>query len=163
MAAYASRDCTDKFGHPFLVEACGIERRAELIEMYEAFSPKGIAQGLPPRDDVQRLSWIEKLLDCGKNFLVSQDGTVIGHAALFPDFDRLDAEYVIFVDQRYRNRGMGSELTALAVETARNLGIENIWLTVEATNLRAIRVYKKVGFRFCDEYGSERTMILGFL
>jgi RimJ/RimL family protein N-acetyltransferase len=163
MTAYKSRNCTDKFGHPIVVEECGRERHDELIEMYNAFSPKAIAQGLPPRDDAQRLAWIEQLLDCGRNFLVSQDGTVVGHAALFPDFDRLDAEYVIFIDQRYRNRGMGSELTSLAVETARDLGIQNIWLTVEATNLRAIRVYKKVGFKFCDEYGSERTMILGFL
>lgn len=163
MTAYTSRVCSDKFGHPFLVEECGRERRDELVAMYNAFSPKAIAQGLPPRDDAQRLAWIEQLLDCGRNFLVSQDGIVVGHAALFPDFQRLDAEYVIFIDHTHRNRGLGSELTALAVETARLLGIETIWLTVEATNLRAIRVYKKVGFKFCDEYGSERTMILGFL
>ena len=152
--------CTDKFGWPFAIEECGKERREEIIEMYEIFSPKPIAQGLPPLDDAERLAWIDKLLVCGRNFLAWQEGRVVGHASLVADFDRQDAEYIIFVDQPYRNRGLGSELSALAVETARKLGLQSLWLTVESYNFRAIRVYRKVGFQFCDECERERVMIL---
>jgi RimJ/RimL family protein N-acetyltransferase len=56
---------------------------------------------------------------------------------------------------------LGTELTAVAVQKARELGLKRLWLTVEAFNFRAIRVYRKVGFQFCDEGERERTMVLG--
>jgi len=162
MIVNKSMECTDKLGCPFAIDGCGSEHLAKLVDMYNEFYPKAAAQGLPPIDDVQRSSWIEKLLKCGRNFLVRQDGKLVGHAALVPDFDKMDAEYVIFIDHRYRNRGLGSKLTSYAAENARKWGLESLCLTVEAHNLPAIRVYKKAGFKFCDEYGSERTMILPF-
>jgi PAS domain S-box-containing protein len=155
-------NCTDKLGCAFTIEQCGNEQLAELLEMYEEFSPKGLAQGLPPRDKSQRRSWIEKLLDCAMNFLVRKDQKVVGHASLVPTFDGLGAEYVIFVNQGYRNRGLGSRLTLHAMATARGAGLQCVCLTVEVYNLPAVRVYQKVGFKFSDQFGSERTMILVF-
>jgi ribosomal protein S18 acetylase RimI-like enzyme len=84
----------------------------------------------------------------------------VGHAALVPEIGRVDAEYIIFVDQPYRNRGLGSSLTVFAVDYARQKGLESIWLRVESYNFRAIKVYRKAGFRFLDEGERERTMTL---
>ncbi len=40
------------------------------------------------------------------------------------------------------------------------MGLKSIWLTVEALNFRAIKLYKKMGFEFADSGERERTMIL---
>lgn len=131
-----------------------------IVDMYERFNPKAITQGLPPIDEVARLTWIEKLLRSGENFLAWQEGEIIGHASLVADEHGENGEYVIFVNQTYRNAGLGTELTLMMVEKAQQLGLKSIWLTVEALNFRAIKLYKKVGFVFCDSGERERTMML---
>ena len=79
-----------------------------------------------------------------------------------PDFDRRDAEYLIFVRHPNRGRGIGSQLTRVVLQHAKDLGLETIWLVVGATNFQAIGLYRKFGFRFCDPDLSEteRKMIL---
>jgi RimJ/RimL family protein N-acetyltransferase len=150
----------DKMGCRFEVQCSGVEHSPELTKMYDEFSPKAISQGLPPIMEEQRHKWVAHLIETGENFIVWQEGKAVGHCALILDQKREDGEYIIFVDQPYRNRGMGTELTAVAVQKARELGLKRLWLTVEAFNFRAIRVYRKVGFQFCDEGERERTMVL---
>jgi len=128
--------------------------------MYGGFHPRSISQGLPPAHDEELHRWISMLLARGDNFLAWQDGKVVGHAVLLSDLDRKDGEYIIFVCQPYRNRGLGTVLTAMATDKARALGLKIVWLTVEAYNFRAIRVYRNAGFRFIDEGERERTMSL---
>jgi diamine N-acetyltransferase len=150
----------DKMGCPFEVRECGDEHGAALTEMYDGFSPKGESQGLPPADDDERRHWVEKLLAGARNFVARQDGKVVGHSALIPDLDRRDGEYIIFVSREYRNRGLGAALTAMAADTARELGLNRIWLTVEAYNFRAIKLYRQTGFVFLDHGDRERIMAL---
>ena len=152
---------TDKMGCQFEVQCSGVEQLPELTNMYDEFSPKAVSQGLPPIGEEHRHKWVVRLIETGENFIAWQEGKVVGHCALILDQKREDGEYIIFVDQPYRNRGMGTELTAVAVQKARELGLKRLWLTVEAFNFRAIRVYRKVGFQFCDEGERERTMVLG--
>lgn len=151
----------DKMGCRFEVQCSGIEQLSELTKMYDEFSPKAVSQGLPPIMEEQRHKWVVRLIETGENFIAWQEGKAVGHCALILDRKREDGEYIIFVDQPYRNRGLGTELTAVAVQKARELGLKRLWLTVEAFNFRAIRVYRKVGFQFCDEGERERTMVLG--
>jgi GNAT superfamily N-acetyltransferase len=150
----------DKLGSPFEVGYCSIRQLDELIRMYDEFSPKAISQGLPPIDAASRRQWVQKLLDSGENFLAWIEGKAVGHCALVCVPDKYDAEYIIFVHQPYRNRGIGTELTATAVARARELGLKALWLTVEAFNFRALRVYRGVGFQFVDADERERTMVL---
>lgn len=150
----------DKLGSPFEVGHCSIRQLDELNRMYDAFYPKSISQGLPPSDDMARRQWVQKLLTSGENFLSWAEGQVVGHCALVTDLDRRDAEYIIFVDQPFRNRGIGTELTKMALGRAKELGLKTLWLTVEAFNFRAVRLYRGVGFQFVDEGERERTMAL---
>lgn len=152
--------CVDKQGRPFEVHERGVDCRDHLIQMYEVFFPRAISQGLPPSEDLDLHRWVCRLLDTGWNFLCYQDRKAVGHAAVIPDLDRGDGEYVVFVLQPYRNRGLGTVLTETAMRKARRNSLHTMWLTVEAFNFRAIRVYKKVGFAFCDECERERTMVL---
>lgn len=154
------RELVDKTGCAFLIGECGREHLADLLEMYDAFTPKSISQGLPPSDDQTRHDWVRGLVGRGVNFAVWVESKIVGHSALICDLDKKDGEYIIFVVAPCRNRGLGSELTAMAVQKAINMGLNTLWLTVESYNFRAIRVYRKVGFEFRDEGELERTMAL---
>lgn len=131
-----------------------------LLKMYDVFLPKKTAQGLPPEERPAREQWVQCLMDKGENLLVWSDAEVVGHGALLPDFNRKDAEYMIFVNQTLRGRGLGTALTRAAMLRARELSLSTVWLTVDGHNYRAIGLYKKFGFVFCDDGGWERFMLL---
>jgi RimJ/RimL family protein N-acetyltransferase len=103
--------------------------------------------------------WVDKLIGLGRNFIVWQHGDVVGHAAVIPDFDRGDGEFIIFVSEPNRNRGLGTALTALAIDVSRAAGLKRLWLTVESFNFRAIRLYRKAGFVFVNQSEREMTML----
>jgi len=150
----------DKTGCTLELAACGADDAGCVLEMYDLFVPKKASQGLPPENAQTRQEWVKKLLERGENFLVRKDEEVVGHAVLVPDFISKDAEFLIFVRQPYRGRGLGSTLTAAAVDRAKELGLELVWLTVESYNFWAIGLYKKYGFVFCEDQGWDRMMIL---
>jgi diamine N-acetyltransferase len=151
---------TDKKGSLYFMGECDSSFKESLNMMYDVFSPKAITQGLPPANDEQRRTWVNNLLGTGINFAAWLNEQIIGHAALMPDYNRRDAEYIIFILSEFRNLGLGSKLSDLSVAKAKDLNINLLWLTVESINFRAIRVYRKVGFQFCDEGELERTMQL---
>ncbi|MBW1710512.1 MAG: GNAT family N-acetyltransferase, partial [Deltaproteobacteria bacterium] len=130
-----------------------------LLTMYDEFEPKRALQGLPPQNDEARREWVSNLLKNGENFLIWKDDVVVGHSSLLPDLKRKDAEYIIFVSEPFRSRGLGTALTQAAKERAVELGLEVVWLTVESYNLRAIGLYKKFNFKFHGSGSWERLMI----
>ena len=69
---------------------------------------------------------------------------------------------MIFVRHLSRGRGIGSELTRVVLQHAKNLGLVMLWLVVGNTNFPAIGLYRKFGFRFCeaDLSETERKMTL---
>jgi RimJ/RimL family protein N-acetyltransferase len=149
----------DKLGEPFEAGKCEHECLPEVIDMYDAFAPKTSTQGLPPADEETRHTWVRGLFQSAENFAVWKDGKVVGHCVLLIDMERLDAEYLIFVLGPQQNRGLGTVLTQMAVQRGIQLGLQVLWLTVEAYNFRAIRMYRNAGFQFCDECNAERTMM----
>jgi len=152
----------DKQGEVFEVKKGSSEDTARIVEMYETFQPRGKYQGLPPTTARALTAWIRHLFEIGESYLAARDHRIIGHAALLPDLGVRDGEYLVFVHQHHRNRGVGTRLTDSALEHARTLGLAEIWLSVDAGNLIAIRLYRKFGFRFCDEacLQGERKMLL---
>lgn len=150
----------DKTGSTFELGICSPAEAQRLIEMYDFFVPPEESQRLPPKDDKARRVWVRELLEVGENFAVWNEAQIIGHAALMTDPARKDSEFVIFISLPYRSRGLGTALTKAAVERARSLTLEVIWLTVESYNFRAINLYKKFGFDFCGDSGWERMMML---
>jgi ribosomal protein S18 acetylase RimI-like enzyme len=160
MAARDRITYTDKLGDLYEISLASRTDKWALADMYDRFAPKAITQGLPPADDATRLEWIKRLLTVGINYIVWQKGLVVGHCSLILDLEHKDGEYLIFVNGPFRNRGLGTELTRLAVAKAMDSGLRSIWLTVEALNFRAIKLYKKIGFVFCDSGERERTMVL---
>jgi len=150
----------DKRGVLFLVGRGGPGDYQRLLSMYLEFSPRPAAQGLPPADQDKCCKWVEEILGASTTFIAIREGRIIGHAALIPDPKGKDYEYLIFVHQDHRNRGVGTALTELAVEGAREMGCKSIWLCVETKNISAIKLYEKFGFEFCDMDIWERKMML---
>jgi ribosomal protein S18 acetylase RimI-like enzyme len=58
----------------------------------------------------------------------------------------------IVVAEPYRNRGIGTAISAHLLETARRMGGQVGWLTVLQTNASALAAYKKLGFQTLYEY-----------
>lgn len=152
----------DKKGGAFEVKAYSREDYAGLERMYDRFTPKAKFQGMPPFSKEVRAPWLRQLIENGYNFLAWSGEEVIGHVVILPDFTQRDAEYLIFVSQDHRGRGVGKALTLAAIEKARALALKTVWLTVDAYNFKAIRLYRKVGFRSCEGYDAttERMMLL---
>lgn len=152
----------DKEGKPFEINPCGESDFAPLCRMYDGFSPKGRFQGVPPVSTDACYEWIGNLVREGENILALQDGCVVGHVVVIPDPPKGEGEYLIFVVQSKRNRGIGTRLTEAAVAHAHGLGLKRLWLSVGTYNFPAIALYRKFGFSFNedDRLESERTMHL---
>ena len=150
----------DKLGCEFDVGICGPESSPDIKKMYDEFLVLAISQGLPPAEKQTRDRWIENLLEFGTNVLTWVEGKAVGHAAIIPDFDRGDGEYVIFVSEPFRNRGLGTALTQLAVEDSRSIGLNRLWITIESYNFVALRLYRNAGFKAVDQGERAITMIL---
>ena len=149
---------TDKSGGLFGLGTCSAEDFPFLRQMYNNFCPKPASQGLPPEDPETCENWVKNLFEIGNNFLAWREESVIGHASLVPDIRGKSAEFVIFVHQKHRNLGIGTELTRFALARSGQFGYDSIWLTVNVSNFIAIKLYKKLGFEYYDLEGSERLM-----
>jgi RimJ/RimL family protein N-acetyltransferase len=151
---------TDKTGKSFEIGIGCAEDFPSVLEMYRVFSPKPASQGLPPEDPETCHTWVKNLFNIGKNFLAWRGDTIIGHAASVPDPNGKSGEFVIFVDQNHRNAGIGTELTRLALEKSKDLGLDSVWLTVNITNFIALKLYRKLGFEYGDMDKYERVMTI---
>ena len=149
---------TDKSGKPFEIGISCAEDFPSLLEMYRVFSPKPASQGLPPEDPEICNNWVKKLFEMGQNLLAWRGDSVVGHATLIPDVKCKSGEFVIFVDQNHRNVGIGTELTQFTLEKSGPLGFNSVWLTVNVSNFIAIKLYRKLGFEYCDMDKYERVM-----
>jgi N-acetylglutamate synthase-like GNAT family acetyltransferase len=130
------------------------------MDMYHVFSPKPASQGLPPPEPATCQKWARSLLEMAFNLIAWRENRVIGHAALIKDLKGRSGEFVIFIHQDFRNSGIGTELTRLSIQKAKELGLKSVWLTVSMNNFIAIKLYRNQGFEYSEIDECERTMIL---
>lgn len=132
----------------------------DLMDMYNTFEPKGIEAGLPPANDETRQKWIEMMTSSFFNILAVHQGRIIGHAALDSMADDNSPEYLIFVKKEFRHCGIGTKISETVKQVAKNIGCKKVWLNVRTGNAIAIRVFKKVGFKFIGKIDIQREMEL---
>lgn len=137
----------DKHGEPFLVRQMEPADREALSAMYMDFTPKRVAQGLPPETEYALKRWLDHVLKGGEHLLVEVNEEVRGHLMLIPMENERHIELAIYLHQSIRGRGIGTAMNRVAVNLARIAGYEKIWLSVEVTNVAAIRSYQKAGFK----------------
>lgn len=161
-AAQARLTFRSKTGLAIEVVELSDSRFKELVDMYEVFEPKRGAQGLPPIGRERIVAWLRQLQSHGHNLLALSDNRVIGHSMLCP-VDAERAEFAIFLDQDFRNQGIGTGLTKTTLDYAQRLNFRNIWLSVETNNPSAVRVYRKTGFQVSALFGPEQEMDLDLI
>ena len=123
-----------------------------LVEMYEAFTRRDRAQGLPPVDRDRRVDWLGSLLSEGSNVVAERENELFGHAVYTPtDADR--PELAVFVHPEMQGRGVGTELCRHVIADAAAGDREAIELFVSAANRVARSVYQAVGFRLVRREG----------
>jgi putative acetyltransferase len=79
--------------------------------------------------------------------LVDPTGTVIGSVGLLPPGDGTVELRKMYLDARYRGRGLGSLLLRSALEEARRRGFRRMTLETASVLREAIRLYEAHGFR----------------
>lgn len=141
----------DKHGNPFRVRELAAADRPLLEKMYRDFTPKRAAQGLPPEGDYALRRWLDHILKGGQHLLVEVNGVVSGHLMLIPMDDGQSTELAVFLHQDIRHRGIGTAMNRLAVQLAREDNFKRVWLSVELSNIPAIRSYQKAGFKTLKE------------
>jgi RimJ/RimL family protein N-acetyltransferase len=154
-----SRSFVDKTGARATVRMMRPADLKSLLEMYYQFEPKQMAQQLPPRTEEQINRWIEFLTEDGENFVALVGRQVVGHIVLCSLRDGR-AELAIFVHQNFQSRGIGTQLLQLARLAAIQAGYHHIWISVESSNIQAIRVFLKIGFQLTGSFDTESEMVL---
>ncbi|MBI1984422.1 MAG: GNAT family N-acetyltransferase [Acidobacteria bacterium] len=155
--AFLPLEVRTRQGRTLVVREYTIEDFGALVEMYESFEPKRIAQGLPPPDVPRIARWLDLLQHKSRSLLALDGRRVVGHALLCPISDAA-VEFTIFVHQDFRREGLGTELTRLMIAFARDWGFAEIFLTAELTNFAALRLYRKTGFETLSACGDECEM-----
>ncbi len=87
-------------------------------------------------------------------FLVADiDGEVVGYVAgsVRRDFGEIES---LAVDQRLRGRGIGSMLTRRLLARFQQMGLERCVLQVRITNILAVNLYERLGFRIVRTLGA---------
>ena len=91
-------------------------------------------------------------LECLDHLLLipEMEGQVIGWCRIFPNLcapkTRHTAEVGTGLLQPFREIGIGTDLMECAIEWSRGQGLEKLTVSTFSTNLRAINLFKKVGF-----------------
>ncbi|MDO9319553.1 MAG: GNAT family N-acetyltransferase [Gammaproteobacteria bacterium] len=113
-----------------------------------------LAKGPPPEAKVLRV--IETVVkEKIPNFVATDGSKIIGAVEVFPGtmcgetFDGAEkrGHLGIQIDSLHRGKGIGHELMLIAIEDSKRYGFESIELYVYQSNLPAIRLYEKLGFK----------------
>ncbi|WP_126662336.1 GNAT family N-acetyltransferase [Haloterrigena salifodinae] len=145
------------------------ETLADVVEMYVAFDPTDRAQGIPPTGESRIRNWLETIAEESVNVVAVVGDDVVAHAMLVPDTDDPSAiedhsdvewELAIFVLQEFQRAGIGTKLLEHLLGHAGDIGIEQVWLTVERWNNPAIALYERVGFEATGTESFEQEMAI---
>jgi RimJ/RimL family protein N-acetyltransferase len=129
-----------------------------LAAMYDRFQPLGAALGLPPWREETRHRWVQASLSHEVNLAAClPGGEVVGHCFLAADHSD-SAELAVFVDHRFRGRGLGTVLVATALQWARLVGLRRVWALTTPENNAALRLQEKCGFRTANSGSLEMEL-----
>jgi ribosomal protein S18 acetylase RimI-like enzyme len=104
-------------------------------------------------------AWADEFADARYRFrVVELDGEILGYLKLGPpalpvETDKRAVELrQLYLLPKSHGRGVGKVLTDWAIEEARRMGAEELYLTVYVDNHRARRLYDRYGFEAVGRY-----------
>lgn len=107
---------------------------ADLSEPYSVFTYRYFLHQWP------------ELCICVYNSTQEMIGTIVGKAEA--DYEGTSKGYIamLAVSNEYRKRGIGQRLVKMIIERMATMGCEEIVLETELTNVKALRLYERMGF-----------------
>jgi RimJ/RimL family protein N-acetyltransferase len=98
---------------------------------------------------------------CHRLLIAEKNGGIIGWCRSFPvdcKASPFHAELGIGLLPRYRNQGIGFELTTQSMRWAKTVGLQTMDLTVSTQNSIAVHVFTKCGFEPVNTDGNRMRM-----
>ncbi len=134
-----------------------------MVGRIAAFMQAADADKYTVRDDVQAMygSWLKRLIETGRSVVLVADaagrddpprlvGMIIGTIDKeIPIYRLAEFGFIndLWVDDTYRNEGVGRQLVAEAIERFTKLGVSQIRLDVLTSNAPARTLFATCGFR----------------
>ncbi len=140
---------TTKDGREVIIRPASKSDKEKLVEMYVNFHPEDRCLGLPPVSKPAIETWVDFILDSGFSLVAECDGKIVGHVAIIPAGNGT-GELCIFILRDYQNLGIGQRMMKEIIRMAKERGMRGIFLTTSRCNVRAIHVFKKMGFKVVD-------------
>lgn len=125
-------------------EDWAIYRRVRLDALKEA--PYAFGSTHAGEVELDETSWRQRLKR-GTTFVAEVDGTIAGTVATrASEVTGVAALIAMWVDPRYRRRGVGDALVKTVIEWTTGQGYDSVFLWVTAVNANAERLYARNGF-----------------
>lgn len=103
----------------------------------------------------ERRAWFEEHDETTPVIVAEHASAVVGFAYVtFVSHKkgwRFTREDTIYIDERYRGRGVGDRLLAALLERMRELGVRLVIASITSTNEASIRLHRKHGFETMGE------------
>ena len=108
------------------------------------------------RTPEERRQWLQSRSARHPVIVAEAGGEVVGWGSLNPFNPRKAYDYVadfsIYIERRWRGKGVGSRLLARLIELARDLGYHKLVLSAFPSNAGGMALYEKFGFRTVGIY-----------
>jgi len=127
------------------------EAYAEMIVRSESSWPQSLLRGVPVTAAVVR--GYMRSQDALGRFVAQVGDRIVGCSSLLRSFDEPNTAYVWFlnVEPDFQGRGIGKRLLRACVDRAVEEGVERVSLDTWGGNLKALPLYKKMGFFWVPE------------
>lgn len=119
-----------------------IIRRAKIEDVEEIFSIRNSTD-----ERIEKSSILDEIINPNYLVLVAEENKKIaGFLSVIKNYDCADV-MMIATDLSYRRNGVATKLLSEAIGMLKNLGVNRLLLEVNETNIGAIELYKKLGFK----------------
>lgn len=119
-----------------------IIRRAKIEDVEEIFSIRNSTDGR-----IEKSSILDEIINPNYLVLVAEEnGEIAGFLSVIKNYDCADV-MMIATGLSYRRKGVATKLLSEAIGMLKNLGVNRLLLEVNETNIGAIELYKKRGFK----------------
>jgi GNAT superfamily N-acetyltransferase len=151
----------DLKGREHIFRFAGARDFEKVLAMYRRFEPKRGNMGVPPENPILLEAWVTHFFSEGIANLVAMDpdDSIVGHAAILPITAEV-SEYFMAVLPVDQSAGIGGVLAQVVIEAARYQRVKRLWICVDKSNIRALRLHRRLGFLIQEgRWGYDYEMI----